>query len=322
MLMTTQGASARKECPVIPTEIHHQFADLCSSNDLTKLCRLSKAFNINHTEKLYACVDIRYDALHDTCRSADDRDNGCYDKQSRLLQTLKRHPDYARHVKELRWTSVHFEDHECEYFYPLLPTYSKAKPQGLWEIFALFTEVTHIEISEVYSLGSWYYDIPKDLCFFPKLSSVSLVGELTESLVQLVLPIDRACQLKHLSMRNFRMLHQGGPSKTTDTPRFLKGLTGKCASLRNLEIMDDLSGDGHPDNAVEAVWLWYKRLLGSVTETLETFAFKNPAYIRHPDTFESTAVTTVMQRALNGKHYPNLRQVTILSGDEHEEPDI
>ena len=285
----------------LPAEMHLRIASKCSSKALAALCRTSRLFHERCMEKLYRKVDLGSQAAQ--------IEGKLFYKQSNFLRTLKRHPEYARYVQDINWALV-LEPREVVDNLPHLPSYSKRNPRGIWEILQLLTDVTSVRIGQGDTVGYSCAMVPQGLSLFPKATSITMSGILTDTFVHAVLPAIKARQLQHLALYRLELEAPFGA-----TIRFLNSLTGKCTSLKSLEILvadngifDDPCGALGGATASTA----YMEFLESVKETLFAFWFRCKDVYGHPDNPDGDVMemTSNIHRVLNRGTWPHLRNVT------------
>ena len=252
---------------------------------------------------------------HKECRCAVTDDHKCYNKQARFLSTLRSKPEYAKHIKTFKWTLVFYSESYRYDRFPLLPSYSKEKPSGVWDIFQTLTEVKSVKIAEWDSCGEFRKFMPKSLSLFPKATSFSSWGVLLDTFTSYIISDGRIPQLQHLHLEDFQLMKTGRDDIET-TINFLDNLVGKCTALKSLTIIapDDYLED--PESDRDTVWKAYLRLLQSVKASLEIFYFKS-----HPSTagdvkwgyiYNPALYRDGFQRILDHGSWPRLRKVTIL----------
>ena len=315
---------------VLPTEIHQGIIDECSTNTLATFCRVSKSFNELCTKKLYESVDFKH---YGRCQNTKDEDtededtededtedenNTCYYRQRQFLKTLESHHEYTEYVKNIKWTLVYFEgDYYADSRLPLLPSFSDTEPQGIWKILKRLTKVTSVEIAEFDSVGQFRRNIPKNLTLFPQVTSVSLVGDFTDTFVFSVITPRKAPQLQHLHLDTVR-LEALGQSDEDTTIRFLRGLLGKCTRLRSLVVIDSATNLLFPNGGPEILLPVYLDFIQSVQGTLEKLHFESKDDMpfggisgTSPDP-ELLEISNKVQQVLRRGTWPCLRKATIL----------
>ena len=288
----------------LPTELHLHIASKCSSRVLAALCRTSRLLQTLCTKYLYEKVDLG--------RHASQIDGKIYHKQSNFLRTLKRRPEYAGYVESLKWSFVVLESEELVDKLPHLPSYSKHKPLGLWEILLLLTEVISVEIDQDNIKGYPRAMIPPGLSLFPKATSISMFGKLTDTFVHAVLPVIKARQLRHLRLSHVQL--DGPDAYLMDlTIKFLNSLTTRCTSLKSLNIVDSDYHILEPCSAQGGATMStaYIKFLESVRETLVTFSFRCRNFNGDDEEPEDALkVTDSIIQVLKRGTWPRLQKVT------------
>ena len=248
---------------------------------------------------------------HYGCRCAVEEDHTCYNKQTLFLQTLKINREYAKYVKTLKWTLVYYDEDYHDTGFPFLPSYSRKKPLGIWELFKTLTEVTTVEIAEWDSCGQFRKFMPKNIFLFPKAITVKLQGVLTDTFTEYVLGTSKIRQVQHLHLVDFES-ETVGYTSTEATIMFLDGLVGKCTALKSLIIINsDLNLDD-PASDRDTEWKHYARLLESVKSTLEILRFKSHAFGGSGRLHDDIVYRNSIEKILNHGNWPRLRKVTIL----------
>ena len=268
---------------------------------------------------------------------------GVYYKQSNFLRALKRHPEYAGYVQSLKWALVVLESEEdadnlehllcslkIDYLprksnraylpsysnLPYLPSYSRRKPLGMWEILVLLTEVISVKIDHGDTDGYPRAMIPQGLSLFPKATSISMFGILTDTLAHAILPVVKARQLQQLNLYHVQ-LETPGEDCMEPTIRFLNSLTDKCISLKSLAIVESDHHIYEPCSALgnATAATAYLKFLKSVKETLVTFNFIckeiNPHSTSDPDgpSEDVWKMTNSIIQVLQRGTWPQLRKV-------------
>ena len=240
-------------------------------------------------------------------------DHKCYNKQTCFLKTLKSKPEYAKYIETFKWTLVFYSENYRRTNFPFLPSYSKQKPFGIWDIFRTLTEVTSLEITEWDHCGEIRKFTPKNMTLFPKVTSVTLFGYLWDTTTSSIIPDSKIHQLCHLHLIDLDISAIG---QEVGTINFLDNLVGKCTALKSLTIIapDVILND--PESDEDTLWKAYLRLLGSVKESLEVFYFES-----HPSTaggikwcfgYNPALYSDSLQQILDDGKWPRLRKVTIL----------
>ena len=306
-LTRLQEANPMAQFSALPAELHLRIASKCSSNALAALCRTSRLFHDRCTEKLYRNVDLG--------RRASQREGDVYYNQSSFLRTLKRHPEYARYIQKFRWPLVVLKLGEVVDNLPHLPSYSKRNPRGIWEILQLLTEVISVEIEEGNTDGYPRAMVPQGLSLFPKATSITMFGVLIDTLVHAVLPVVKARQLQHLGLYHVR-LEAPVEDIMEPTIKFLSSLTGKCTSLKSLEIVESNDHVFEPCGALgeATASTAYMKFLESVKETLVAFRFicKDVGGSQGDPDDDVLEMTSNIHRVLNRGTWPHLRKVTTM----------
>ena len=169
-----------------------------------------------------------------------------------------------------------------------------------------------MEIAEWDSCDQTREYMPPTLFLFPKAVSVGFLGDLTDTLVDFILPINKISHLQHLYLEDFQSFAEGLTS-TEATSGFLNALVGKCTALKTLTVIDLEVNLDDPTADRPTEWKAFARFLDSVKGTLEVFYFKiHGDGIVDPECYDPELYREAIQRILDNGTWPRLRKVTIL----------
>ncbi len=117
-----------------------------------------------------------------------------WDKQDSFLRTLRERANYSKHVRAISWTLIYrqrdegsdddrdedeYEDVDGNVY---LPVYCDSdRRSNMWYLLGTLKNVTYVELSVRRSYLS--KSIPQRMALFPKVTSLSLIGDLTDRFV-------------------------------------------------------------------------------------------------------------------------------------------
>jgi len=205
------------------------------------------------------------------------------DKQDNFLRTLRERADYSKHVRAISWTLIYrqrdeesddnwdedeYEDVDGNAY---LPAYCDSdRRSNMWYLLGTLKNVIYVELSERRSYLS--KSIPRRMALFPKVTSLSLIGDLTDRFVYSVLSsTKKISQLKYLSLDHVEVDKCGPPALGRSTVPHLKILTGRC-TLKSVRIFHADFRLRKKEGEQERCPYWYQKF----STSLNTFSLPLP----------------------------------------------
>ena len=330
---------------LLPVELQRRVATLCLPGSLAKLCLGSKLLNARLSETLYEEVDlslrvngipIGQDERGSIDSVTEEERSICWSKQSYFLRMLFWRPEHSKWVRRIRWTLLYcmrsktelknekeyrkVDSHEesCwkwhEWRLPGFAAY--CEPLGMWDFLNTLSNVTQVELSEFLAGGFLHRatdKIPRNLNLFPKATSLSLIGDLSDTWVNTVLNINTVAQLKHIRLIVPDIDTFDHRDVSGGTISVVNELRGKLINLKSLEVSQLDWRLFKPNYNLGTELDAFCRLLGSLKTTLVKFDFKilSLKSSQYSDA-EISEIALAMKNLIDDGSFSKLGQITIL----------
>lgn len=274
----------------LPAEILFSIAKHCENKELINLCLTSKLVKERCLAVLYRHVVLERSPQVDSASSREEcsRVQNIFKRQQQLVQTLRSHPEYSKHVRSFQAPLCTLNIISC-----CRSREDRTSEVEFWSAIGLLTHVKIVDIGSksnlVHNMTVPSTRIPSIL--FQSATSVRLVGYMQYRLAKVILDAVNPAMLKHLSLDMVQdrkpevLRYPHYPGAISEDGRMvargsisglLTAFTGRCTALQTLalrrvgQVKKSVNWHAAAEEACHLEWASFIR---SVQGTVEGFIF-------------------------------------------------